>query len=454
MSDLLSKDYVIELIKCCLSNNKVLEIASKHLKYEFLQTEAQKKVVKYIFESYVLQGTSPTLGMIAQAFSTNTDVIALLSRIKTLNIQGKDESILKAFEGFIKDLRFQAVLKKVADLYNASKPEEAVKVLAKESKEIEEFTLKDKYYVKVFEQFSERMEKRKLEAASEKHAAIKERLTTGVHEMDSFLHGGYRKGTSFLAMARSGAGKSTYLRWVALTNARLGKKVVVFQGEEPEKMSLDSIDAAWTSLTSDDVEDGYIPENMQASVAKVLREIKARGGEIILIANEQFNKMTIEECREKLIDIIKLNGPVDMVLFDYLEIFHAKGSYGNSESAERKRREDIAEKITNIAVEFNVVTGTATQAKDIEPEVYNKVDFVMRRTHASEFKNVVKPFSYFFTFNATDDEYKEQQLRIWIDKVRKHPGNKLIRIYQSRDNGRFYDAVATKQKIDTFTYAA
>lgn len=443
MSDTLSKDYVLELIKCALTNTKALDICSRHLKYEYLQNEIQKKAVKYIFDTYELTSKAPTIGTIGQAFSGNADMMSFLSKLKKIDVAKKEDIIINSFETFIKDIRFQSIIKKVVELYNADKSDDAVKVLAKESENIANFSLKDKYYTKVFEQFDDRMDKR-IRAMLNTDAYEKERLVTGVGELTALCGGGFRKGTSFLCMARSGVGKTTYLRWVAIANARLGKRVVVFQGEDTEDNAMEAFDAAWTSITINDIEHGEIPDEKIKGIIQAKKEIKARGGEIILVAAEQFDLMSIEECREKLQEIIKTEGPVDMVLFDYLEIFTTKGHNGKGEAAERRRREDIANKITNIATEFKVVTGTATQSADISIENINNPDFKLTRHHASEFKNIIKPFSYFFTFNATEEEYKQQILRIYVDKLRRHQSGQTVKIYQSRDNGRFYDSYRTK----------
>lgn len=445
MSDKLSKDYVYELIACCINSKKVLEIASSYLKYEFLQTDEQKRVVKYLFDTYALSGHSPTFGTITQAFNTNKDVISFLKKVRDVKITDYiTTNVLDTFELFIKDMRFQQLYHKISSLYNEGKAEEAIQHLAKESVLIADFNIKAKRYVEVFSQFDQRNVERS-KKANEDGGLLLEKCTTGIHEFDQYLKGGYRKGTSFLCMARGGVGKSTYLRWVALCNARMGKVVVLFQGEDTEDNALTAIDAAWTGISMDDIEAANIPDHLMPKIKSVKREIQNRGGKIYVIASEQFNRMTIEECDEILEEIEKIEGKIDMVLWDYLEIFSTQGTWSKGESAERRRREDIGEKITNIATKRKCVTGTATQAADISIDLVNNKDFNMTRTHASEFKNVIKPFAYFFTFNATTEEYDAQWLRIYLDKIRKSPGNKVIKIVQARDSGRFYNASETKK---------
>jgi hypothetical protein len=197
-----------------------------------------------------------------------------------------------------------------------------------------------------------------------------------------------------------------------------------------------------------DIEAGIMPEAKLGKILKAQSDIISNGGEIYVYASESFDTMSIEACREILLDIKQLKGDIDLVLFDYLEIFTVKGQFGNSETGERKRREDIANKITNIAVELKCATIAATQSMDVSPQLYNNEEFVMTRTHASEFKNIIKPFSQFVTLNQTDDEYENSVMRLWADKFRKYKKTtKVIRIFQSLNNSRFYDAQRTLELL-------
>lgn len=443
----LSSDFIIELVKLCLDSKKVLDICKQHLKYHYLYNDSQKKVFKFILENYEITGRVPTIGMIGQAYSTDQDTISFLSRVKKVIIdKDQHESILETFEVYIKDSKFRVLYDKIGDLYNEGKQQQAIDLLNKESQEIANFKLKDNYYTAVFRDF----EKRQQDRQENKSVALLDKLTFGIHECDDVTRGGFNKGTSVLIMARSGVGKSTFLRWIGLCNARLGRRVVHFQAEGTEKECLDAYDAGWTSVSTHDIEFGQIPESKKVKIFKAQKDILAGGGEIYVYASESFDSMTMDNCYDIIKDITEIYGDVDLVLFDYLEIFTLKGSFGSSEASERKRREEIANKMTNIAVEFKCGVATAYQGQDIAPAQYNNEEFVMTRHHASEFKNIIKPFSVFITVNQTDDEDQNEILRIWFDKIRKYKKpNKPIRIYQSRENGRFYNSLRTLQEFYT-----
>lgn len=445
MERLLNSDFVVELIKACLVSDKVLNICKKHLKYQYLLTTAQKKVVKSIFETHEVTSKAPSIGVLGQTFSTDTEIITLLSKIKKIVIEPTQfDEILETLEVYIIDSRFRILYDKLGDLYNEGKQKQAIELLTSESKDINEFKIKDKYYTTVFKDFQTRQEER----VQSKDSILLEKLTFGVHELDDYTRGGFNKGTSVLILARSAGGKSTFLRWMGLCNARLGRRVVHFQGEGTEKECLDAYDAGWTSINLHDIEFGAIPENKKMKIVKAQRDILSNGGEIYVYASESFDSMSIDGSRDILLDIVALHGHVDLVIFDYLEIFTVKGQYGTSEASERKRREDVANKITNIAVEFKCGTATAIQANDILPEKYNNPDFVLTRSHISEYKGAIKPFSYFLTLNQTDDEYENEILRIHVDKFRKYKKpKKPVKIYQSRNNSRFYDSSKTLREF-------
>lgn len=436
----LTSDFIVELFKASLLYPKVLDICKKHLKYQYLITDAQKKILKFIIETSEVSGKVPTIGMIGQTYSTDEEVISFLTKVRKSIVEKEQvEELISTLEVYIIEGKFRLLYEKLGDLYNDGKKKEALSLLTNESKIINEFKLKDNYYTTVFKGFQDRQELRE----NSKDSILLEKLTFGIHELDDYTRGGFNKGTSVLILARSGVGKSTFLRWVGLCNARLGRRVVHFQAEGTEKECLDAYDAGWTSITLDDIEFGNIPETKKTKIFKAQRDILSNGGEIYVYASESFDSMTLNDSRDILLDITSLYGQVDLVVFDYLELFTVKGQYGNSEASERKRREDIANKITNIATEFKCGTITAAQAQDITPDKYNNPDFVMTRSHISEFKGMVKPFSYFLTLNQTDDEYKNEIIRIYCDKFRKYQAKQTIRLYQSRNNGRFYDSSKT-----------
>lgn len=435
----LSEDFLIEFFKACITSKNVLELGLIHLKSNFLPADEYKKIWKNIVHIYKLEGDTPTIGVLNERLRGDEAALDLLIEIKDCRVSNKKNVILKQLESFIKEMRFKELYKKVGTLYNQDDKEKAIELLAKESEAIFHFNFNKDSYTRVFEQFDERQIKR-----SQKEEGVDlTKIPTGIHPFDHYTRGGISMGTSALFMARSGVGKSTLLRWVGLHAARLGYRVVHFQCEGTEQEALDAYDAAWTSVDLEEMEFGNIPSSKLNVIKKVKADILNKKGEIYVIASEMFENMTIEDCREHIIEIEKIYGKVHLALFDYLEIFELR----REERDERKRRERIANKITNVAAEFKLAVATATQANDIPPSKWNDPDYVMTRSDISEFKGTLKPFSYFSTLNQTEDEYNAGVMRIYNDKFRKYRAFQTFRIFQSLNNSRFYDS---KRTLESF----
>lgn len=443
---ILNSDFIVDLCKTILSNTKILDLCKKELKYTYLENAPQKSVFKYIFDTHEVTNTLPSIGMIGQNFSTNQEVINFLASVKKANKVENDQLIISHLEDHIKKIRFQHVLEESVRLFNEGKKENSYSYLQKQSEEIANFSFKKSTYTRLFHDYHQRNDFRLKMADEKEGAAHLEKCPFGIHSLDEATQGGIKKKSSALVMARSGGGKSTMMRWVGLHNARLGQRVVHFQIEGSEQDCLDLYDAGWTGITTEQISLGSIPEASKRKIEKTRRDIVVKGGEIFIYASETFDKMSIEDCREILLDIRQTYGEIDLIIFDYLEIMSIKGQW-TGEAGERRRRENLANKVTNIAIEFSAAVLAATQANDIEPKDFNNANFVLTRHNISEFKGALKPFSYFITVNQTDEQAKQGVAVLFMDKCRYHRAGGRFPIYQALDKGRFYDS---KKTLDEF----
>lgn len=447
MSQQLNESFLLELYKGCITSKSFLEVIVKHLKFHYIPEEAYKKIFEKIAQDYELMQSLPTIGSLTQHFSQKTTpdeaVLKVLVKIKNTSIVDQKDILLQTFQKFIINAMFHDLYGKIGELHNEGKQDKAIKLLAEQSVIIANFNIQDATYTRVYGGYDDRQKERKAKA---KNISL-DKVPFGIHALDFFTRGGMSKGTSTLFLGRSGTGKSTILRWIGMCAARIGLRVVHFQGEGSEQEALDAYDAGWTGTPLEDMEFGDVPVANIKKIEKAHTDIVATGGEIFVKASASFEDLTINDCKDILEGIEKSQGKVDLVIFDYLEIFGVQGKYFNSETGERKRREDIANKMTNIAVAFNVAVVTATQANDIKPEFYNNPEKVLTRSDISEFKGALKPFSNFITICQTDDEYEAGMIRLFCDKFRKYKSKQVIKIAQSLNNSRFYDA---KRSLDLF----
>jgi hypothetical protein len=113
----------------------------------------------------------------------------------------------------------------------------------------------------------------------------------------------------------------------------------------------------------------------------------------------------------------------------------------------KHRLQKVAQMMKDLCNELKGISvATATQTGDITPLQYNNPDWVITRSNTEGDRTLVKPFSYVFTFNQTDDEYKQNLARIHADKLRNYPGKPTFNICTHYSNGRFYDREKTMRK--------
>jgi replicative DNA helicase len=437
-----NEDFIAEVFNACLNSQNILDICTKNLKYQYFESEIHKKCFKYIFDySTINSQIPPTLGIISQEFDNSQEAISFLAKVKNSYVPiSNHQKLIDKLEEFIKKTMFVNLYSEIEGVYNRGEHQRAISELAKKSEEIHNFTLGIKPIVKIFEEFNQRQAERIQRNA--KTNGIIEKLSFGIPSIDEYAHGGWYKGTSILIMGQSGSGKSTFGRWIGVHNARLGKRVIHFQAEGSKQDCLDSYDSSWTGINIFDIERGdFISVDLQR-IEKARKSLIEDSGEIYVHVSQTFDSMSIEETREILYQTEKDYGKIDLAIWDYAELFTLKTKHND----ERKRREEIANKITNIAVEFNIGACVLTQSMDIHVDLYNNPDFVLKRQHISEFKGMVKPFSAFLTINQTSDESNSGLARIHVDKFRKGvKGDVTFKIAQSLEKGKFININKTSK---------
>lgn len=438
----INEDFLSELLKACLTSKSILDIAIKHLQYHYIASETHKKIFERISQIYQLEGSLPTIGSLSQDFNKDEKVLRLLIKLKAINVAEKKDVLLQTFEKFLVNVKFIDLYNKIGTSWKEGNQDKAIKLLEVESPVIANFTIKDKYYTPVFSSFGQRQIARQ---NKERDKEGFHKVPFSIHGIDNRFKGGMNKGTSTLFMARSGGGKSTLAKWISASAARLGMRVFMFLGEDSEEENLDALDACWTSVPIEDIEFGFLPPEKVKLIEKANRDIIASGGEIYIKCAESFDGLYLNDCVDLIDDMEKIHGPADLIIFDSMENFPLRGKYYNSEAGERKRREDIANKITNIAKAKKAAVLATIQASDIKPELYNNPSFVLTRSHISEYKGAIKPFANFFTINQTDDEYENGIMRIFQDKSRKHKSRIMYKFCTALDTSRLYDAKKTLQ---------
>lgn len=438
----LHPEFLSELFKACLVSNNVLEVTLEFLEYEFLISAEHKKLLKELKLQKDLFGKAPTIGVLSEKFKFDEPLLQLLVNLKNYNITQKEDQILKQLELFIKKAKFLLLNDQLQTLYMRQAHDEAFKLLSEEGQKIYDFSLMDKAYVTVFKDFQARYQERAIKANNEDLTYT--RPTFGVTQLDLITHGGPEIGRSLLIVAESGVGKSTFLKWIGVSCAKRGLRVLHIQGEGTEEECLLNYDAAWTGCNILDMNYAGLDKDLTDEIFRARDILLEQRAEIYVYAVEKFDMLTVKECYEVAKDIEKTYGKLDVILFDYLDVFNVKKKYSGDQYGERARRLSIAEQMTNIATELKCFVATATQSADITPTQKNDPHFIITRSNISEIKGLIKPFSYVLTLNQTDEEYREGRVRIYVDKIRKGRKGQVFHVEQALSTHRFVDRQKTQ----------
>lgn len=444
----LSEDFLIDLAKSCIVSREVLDIIKPHLKYSYLPSDSYKAIYKYIFDYHGAHMRSPTIGLLAESVVA-PNALPIIAKIRTSNPYDNKEEIISKFEEYVKNVRTQTLLHKVVEIINPKgdspgDPVKATEVLAEESKLIHEFSLKTKMHSRIFADFDKRQMER------EQQNVRVRKIPTGIPQLDYHSRGGPDRGTGLLGIARTGVGKTTFLRSLGHGAAFRGNNVLHFASPDSTKKEVeDGYDAAWTGVDMNDMREGKLSGIDMKTIQRERKAYLAQCGEIFVHAFTKFNSCSILDCRSILVELLK-EVDIGMVIFDYLEKFDPGDGkkYSTNQEGSTARKIATAEAIVGIATEFDLVSASMTQANDIPKDMWNDPTKVLTRSNISNARATADPFAYVLTLNQTDDENDKDIMRIHEEKLRHYKIMSYASTYkiaQARSIGRFIDVKKTNE---------
>lgn len=427
-------DFILEIFKACLTDKSFLEIVVGHCKQSYFPEGVLEIVFKEIKDQYRLEGKKPTVGTLKLSLRKNRQALEVLEEVKDMESVDVGHTMFH-IEEFIKHNRFIELYNRAADDFSKGDTKKAYSSFQKGAEEISGFSLTSDMFEKVFGDFS----KRQNERLGKKTETT--RIPSGIDELDRRTT--FETGELAIWMAESKGGKSFLLTHLGLTAARLGHGVAHFQIEGKKAQCLNRYDAAWSGSLYQDVKDGEFSDKKYAAHKKILENLGK--SDVHVIAAEKFNSMNMLEIRKKLIEL-KKKYDIKVVIIDYLDLVNPDDQFYKP-SEERFRQQKTAQAMKELAMELNVIVHTATQTSDIDVELKNDPDFVIRRSNLAEDRGKVRPADRLLSLNRTEDEEENNLLRIFIDADREHKRQRPIKIATNLKYSRFYDRKRTLSNI-------
>lgn len=443
----LNENFMAELFKLMFIDGNIMRMVSGHMTYQLIPKEwvGYKFLLKEAVEQFIGKEVTPSLGVIAQKYADNDSVQESIKEIKKARLVDK-ELIIDQLESFIRETEFELLSKKVHDLYEEGKRDEAIKVNTEESKRILEISLRKTggKFIRVFEGFQERMKKRYDE---NKIAKVQNKVSLGIDRLDDISYGGADPGDTVLWIMRSGVGKSTVLKWHGYAAALESISVLHIQLEGGVDACTDKYDQMWTNQSYIDIKKGLLKQEDEKQIMKTLRDMKTFGQDIDIYGFEKFGQASMVDIRNLCIEYQKVYGHFPQLLIvDSLDLLMTgvNKKIDNDPEFTKFRLQKCSQLFKDICVEFKMVGITATQTGDVPMDVWNNEMKHIDRSNTEGDRTLVKPYSFVFTGNITMQEKKDEKCRIFVDKLRDYKSSQeIFSIATDYGRGRFYNRKRT-----------
>lgn len=439
----LNPGFMAEIFKLMFSDEVIMRIASEYLKYELIPKEwvGYKFILREAIIQYTEKNKLPSIGVICQKLCDEDAVQLAAKEIKKAALIDREIAI-DQLQSFVKETEFELLSRKVHDLYEEGKKEEAIRVNAEESQRILEMSFRSKSggFQSVFGGFHERMVERRMEgdAASEKPVKV----PFGVDRLDDVSFGGMEIGDTSLWIARSGVGKSSILKWHGYSAAIRGVPVLHIQLEGGIKACMQIYDQLWSAQSYSDIKSGNISPKDRKKIEQAIKEVKELSSDIEVYGFKKFGQASMGDVRQLCYDYFNTHGKFPgLVILDSLDLVKTGISKKIDSDPDHKKEklQTCAQLLKNLADEIGAPIITATQTSDVPFEVWNNPDKVIDRSYTEGDKTLVKPFSFVFTLNMTIEEKANATARIYVDKLRDYKeSQEMITIATNYDKRRFY----------------
>ena len=240
------------------------------------------------------------------------------------------------------------------------------------------------------------------------------RWGTGVPELDDMLRGGLAAGELGAFVAAPGSGKSTALVTVATHVMNLGGTVVFYSFEMAETDLVDRIDSAVTMVPLDQLRQHA--DHVKGAVEAWL----ARTGGACIVKKFPARTTTTSDVRAHLQHLRAERSVSPTVLvFDYAD---------KMASADAKRYEKdhqvvgaVYDELRNLGAEFGCPVWTASQTNSEGDEAQ-----VVGGHHIARSREKYANADVLVSINRTEEEKRQEQLRLHLIKVRYAPDGMTI----------------------------
>ncbi|MCP9547569.1 DnaB-like helicase C-terminal domain-containing protein [Segatella copri] len=371
----------------------------------------------------------------------NREVTALLNDIKDCAEGVEADVILEQFEEYLRNVKFQKTFKEIGELYAKQESEKAFKLMSSFADWQNEFSLRQNEFIDVGETFESRFKRNR-----EKHnqeSKLKPITRFYIDGLDEMNAGRDLRTQLTCFLAPTGVGKSHAARWVGKCSAQMdGLNVLHFQLEGSKDEVTDAYSASLVECSSFRYNTGTIKDR---DFAVMIDLVKAMSGTLKVRAYPKFaNQVSTLDIKNGIQEYKKLFGyNPDVVIIDSMDLLTDSSGRKWSESGERHRRIAVANDLKDLAGEENVWMVVTYQATIENKDFLNDESKVLTEYNCAEAKGLARPMTHLITLNQSDNEMKEDTMRLYVAKSRFFKKGDPIKIATDYENEKFYDKERT-----------
>lgn len=448
----LSPTFVEEMLRLAFSNRVFAEMVVNNIDLSNFPRElgSCKVMLKVLSDTMRKDGSLATYGMVEMAFPDSKEISKKISDIKSIPLP-EYAPMVKQLETFIRRQTFVATQHEISDMYNEGKPEEAMALLEKRMIEINGFSLEEGgsgKFSRIYRDFDKNMASAQMKQEDE---VRRPKIPTGITSLDSITDGGIPRQDTVLWIMRSGVGKSTALKYHAWFNTSIAHNHCLhIQLEGGKEEAVVKFDQMIANTTYAKILKGDITQETQKRVRGLINRAKTVNSDIDVYATDEMMEMKIADIVQLIEDYyIEYRYYPDLITVDSIDLLLT----GENKKVDfdpnfiKYRLQKCAQRLKDIAKKYDCVVITATQTGDVPMEIWNDPSRVITRQNTEGDRTLVKPFSFVFTGNVTNEEGSKNVMRIFCDKLRNYRNNGIIiKTPTNYENGFFYDLSRSKKE--------
>lgn len=445
-------NFLLEVYKQCLESKYFVEALKPHFNYGLAPSKHYKDIFKFLFDHFTVYSHPPTFGTLTQKFKEDDNKLALLAKIKDVDIQDREEALMIETEKYIRRGLITLLTHDMREMYETGKQDEVGQFAEKRLNEINAINLRARKFKWVLRDYVKRHENR-MDIAG--NPDLKNTFLTFIPGIDFITGYNLEAGDSMLCLTKPGGGKTTALRWFGYAFSMQGYNSVHFQTDAKTGETETIYDAIFSGTPRWKTKNGNLLSDSDLDrMHKAWEFARENFGDIAVVDYNFFDEPTVADARKQFNEIDRDGETIHAGIFDYMDMFGPGDGvrYGGGDGEKRNKLYQTAEKIVALGQESERLMVTAKQTHNIPDKFYNDPANFIGSEHIGESKIIERPFSFGFSINQTDDEFEKNMMRMRMFKYRSlGPGVTLdhlrFPIATDFDSGRLINVQETKRKF-------